>query len=1034
MALQLGPRHAPPGHGRPRRGIVAGLVALIAILAVVAGLPWALLTFTNWPVTGVPSWQQVRDLPATAATDEAIVAVFVVGVWLAWFVFTASVLVEAVAQVRGRDVVRLPAVGSLQVAARNLVATVVLALGSLGSSSVNASRPVIPAAALSSRLALPPALPTASSALAATEPSVEVEWRSVLVGEGDTAWGLATIYYGDGAAAHQLWLDNRGAVQPGGVSWASEGDPIEPGWVLRVRPETAEPAPTEASPSPDPVPDVVTIEPGDNLWAIAEEGLAARVGHDPADPETAPFWQATVDLNADALRSGDPDLVYPGEHIRLPATPSAPAVPAAPERPPAPPSPPPPPSLPEPPEPSAPPTDTTSTAPASAATSTPATSGSGPSDTSSSPPTGESDNEDDPQATSVGIAVSTGLAALVLAALARRRLARRRGIRPGTATGARTAGDIAAEQAVAAAADDTWRTMRRVVDAVAAAHRSSSDSPVAVTAVVVHPGSGDATVHLTEPAPPVVPFLAGPDPDTWRLPAQAGESPAGDDDQPVPVLETLVTLGQTHAGDWVFVDLESLGAVSIEGHADHATQLVRSLVAELALQPVDHYVDVTVTGELDGPAVAEQGIVIADTLDDTIARTHEQHAHDTGRWINDEGYATTPAARAHGLPRDGLVVSVLVAGSDADQVLVGRLAEAAAPGGKGLAVVSLTPLDPPATQIVLAEDGTIDVPHVGLTVQSASLTTEDLRRVDQLLGNEPTTVTETTSDDEPAAMAIPAAAASTYAEPKWDYCVRIFADTVVCTPDGEAVSFRYGDNPVVTHKNTNRGSELLAYLALRPERSTTRDEVREHLWWGRSISTRSVDTLFGGTRKVLGGGDHYLSTAQGDPGQRRYHLAPTIVTDLELLDHALAYARTANDPDAALDALRPALERIERPPFRQGHMGGGLAEWATAHRITDRAEHTVVDAALLAAELLHPQGPAGITQAQHLVERALRACQTNEALIRAAMQLDAHQGHHEAAHARYDGLVARLQRDDLEPEADTTALRAKITKPSYRIG
>jgi nucleoid-associated protein YgaU len=53
---------------------------------------------------------------------------------------------------------------------------------------------------------------------------------------------------------------------------------------------------------------------GDNLWAIA----AARLGTNRA-ADVAPYWRRVVAVNRPTLRSGDPNLIYPGELVALPA-------------------------------------------------------------------------------------------------------------------------------------------------------------------------------------------------------------------------------------------------------------------------------------------------------------------------------------------------------------------------------------------------------------------------------------------------------------------------------------------------------------------------------------------------------------------------------------------------------------------------------------------------------------------------------------------------------------------------------------------
>lgn len=65
----------------------------------------------------------------------------------------------------------------------------------------------------------------------------------------------------------------------------------------------------------------VRVRTGDHLWGIARAEVARRRGVDPlsVDPaEVAGYWQRVVQANAEHLRSGDPDLLFPGEEVLLP--------------------------------------------------------------------------------------------------------------------------------------------------------------------------------------------------------------------------------------------------------------------------------------------------------------------------------------------------------------------------------------------------------------------------------------------------------------------------------------------------------------------------------------------------------------------------------------------------------------------------------------------------------------------------------------------------------------------------------------------
>lgn len=72
------------------------------------------------------------------------------------------------------------------------------------------------------------------------------------------------------------------------------------------------------SPSTIDAPATVVVAPGDHLWKIAETRLAEVKQNPTTDSEVAPYWRNVISANTGSLRSGDPDLIYPGELVRLP--------------------------------------------------------------------------------------------------------------------------------------------------------------------------------------------------------------------------------------------------------------------------------------------------------------------------------------------------------------------------------------------------------------------------------------------------------------------------------------------------------------------------------------------------------------------------------------------------------------------------------------------------------------------------------------------------------------------------------------------
>ena len=58
------------------------------------------------------------------------------------------------------------------------------------------------------------------------------------------------------------------------------------------------------------------------MWSISKQHLASTKSVDPktlSDRDVAQYWLTVIDANKANLRSGDPDLIYPGEAITLPA-------------------------------------------------------------------------------------------------------------------------------------------------------------------------------------------------------------------------------------------------------------------------------------------------------------------------------------------------------------------------------------------------------------------------------------------------------------------------------------------------------------------------------------------------------------------------------------------------------------------------------------------------------------------------------------------------------------------------------------------
>jgi nucleoid-associated protein YgaU len=78
---------------------------------------------------------------------------------------------------------------------------------------------------------------------------------------------------------------------------------------------TTAPAPAPTARTAD---NTWTVAPGDSFWSIASDALHDARGHEPADDEVLPYWQALVAANHDILVvPGNADLLFPGQVVTL---------------------------------------------------------------------------------------------------------------------------------------------------------------------------------------------------------------------------------------------------------------------------------------------------------------------------------------------------------------------------------------------------------------------------------------------------------------------------------------------------------------------------------------------------------------------------------------------------------------------------------------------------------------------------------------------------------------------------------------------
>jgi hypothetical protein len=258
-----------------------------------AGPVAALASMERLAPPGVTWGDPWRWLEATAP-EEALIALATVAVRLAAVWVLASTTVTGLAMLSGRARLTaaasrfaLPAVRRLAMATTTRVVAVTLAV----------TPGLVPVTA-SALVATPPPSPAVT---AADEPDHPLPPFLVIAPGSDE---VPTAVDEAGATAETVTTDTRPMpIPPFLLTEAGTATPVDTAPV------------TEASGAG---PASYTVVAGDHLWAIAGRRLTEVRGQVPDEGEHARYWVRLVDANRGRIRSGDPDLIFPGEVIELP--------------------------------------------------------------------------------------------------------------------------------------------------------------------------------------------------------------------------------------------------------------------------------------------------------------------------------------------------------------------------------------------------------------------------------------------------------------------------------------------------------------------------------------------------------------------------------------------------------------------------------------------------------------------------------------------------------------------------------------------
>ncbi len=300
--------------GRSPGAALRALVALVVLLALCVGIPMVLVALASTSLPhGVPAPSDLLSALTRRDDGTLFLAVLTLAAWVGWATFAVAVLLEVPAQVRGVPAVRVRGLGVQQSLAGGLVAAV-LAMVLVPTAAGASVRPsAFGAAALTSPaagvvVAAASAAPglvswpaeAAESAADSRSPASAVKVHEVRA--GDTLWDLAAEYLGDGSQWRRIADLNYDRAQPGG-GHLDRSHTLQPGWHLEL--------PTVPHAAEHQGHDHV-VRRGETLSGIALHEL----GDGSQYPELA---RATEDVQQpDGRHLTDPDLIYPGWHVKVP--------------------------------------------------------------------------------------------------------------------------------------------------------------------------------------------------------------------------------------------------------------------------------------------------------------------------------------------------------------------------------------------------------------------------------------------------------------------------------------------------------------------------------------------------------------------------------------------------------------------------------------------------------------------------------------------------------------------------------------------
>ncbi|GAB3947747.1 hypothetical protein GCM10029976_077580 [Kribbella albertanoniae] len=292
----------------PQRSVGRAVLAAVALLVLVVGIPVALAIFTGPPP--VPHSWPTREALTSPVGVGTVLSVLTFVVWLAWLHFVICVVAELRSALRGRGVPRpIPLGGGSQRIARILVSAIIVTGIATGTASASspAHAPAPPPVTHSVAIAQPTPTATPERVEAAAESANPLAGKKVYLVKAprshhhDSLWDIAEKHLGDGRRYKEIYELNKDRPQLDGQR-LHLARLIMPGWQLimpedavgvsRIPVEQVE----ERHTTPEPKP---TTKPEQHRPAVEDGGHTApaeQPGDQASVDQTDTRWRLPADL------------------------------------------------------------------------------------------------------------------------------------------------------------------------------------------------------------------------------------------------------------------------------------------------------------------------------------------------------------------------------------------------------------------------------------------------------------------------------------------------------------------------------------------------------------------------------------------------------------------------------------------------------------------------------------------------------------------------------------------------------------------